>query len=90
MEWIRKDKKKKKKKEIRTRLCKALRGKKNPLIMYSFMLCLQVSLTNNPSKTGLGATSEFPTIELDSTTEKKQALWRKTQQRYKEISDHAK
>ncbi|PBC34457.1 angiogenic factor with G patch and FHA domains 1 isoform X1 [Apis cerana] len=49
-----------------------------------------VSLTNNPSKTGLGATSEFPTIELDSTTEKKQALWRKTQQRYKEISDHAK
>ncbi|KOC62068.1 Angiogenic factor with G patch and FHA domains 1, partial [Habropoda laboriosa] len=49
-----------------------------------------VSLTNNPSKTGLGATSEFPTIELDSTTEKKQALWRKTQQRYKEITDHAK
>nr|XP_012144952.1 PREDICTED: angiogenic factor with G patch and FHA domains 1 isoform X4 [Megachile rotundata] len=46
-----------------------------------------VSLTNNPSKTGLGATSEFPTIELDSTTEKKQALWRKTQQRYKEITD---
>ena len=44
-----------------------------------------VSLTNNPSKTGLGATSEFPTIELDSTTEKKQALWRKTQKRYKEI-----
>ncbi|XP_068982240.1 angiogenic factor with G patch and FHA domains 1 isoform X3 [Bombus flavifrons] len=49
-----------------------------------------VPLTNNPSKTGLGATSEFPTIELDSTTEKKQALWRKTQQRYKEITDHAK
>ncbi|CAK9822240.1 Angiogenic factor with G patch and FHA domains 1 [Anthophora retusa] len=49
-----------------------------------------VSLTNNPSKTGLGATSEFPTIELDSTTEKKQALWRKTQQRYKEITDQAK
>ncbi|XP_043507335.1 angiogenic factor with G patch and FHA domains 1 isoform X2 [Frieseomelitta varia] len=49
-----------------------------------------VSLTNNPSKTGLGAASEFPTIELDSTTEKKQALWRKTQQRYKEITDHAK
>ena len=54
------------------------------------MLCSQVSLTNNPSKTGLGAASEFPTIELDSTTEKKQALWRKTQQRYKEITDHAK
>ncbi|OAD56442.1 hypothetical protein WN48_03392 [Eufriesea mexicana] len=51
---------------------------------------VEVSLTNNPSKTGLGATSEFPTIELDSTTEKKQALWRKTQQRYKEITDHAK
>ncbi|XP_017891349.1 angiogenic factor with G patch and FHA domains 1 isoform X2 [Ceratina calcarata] len=46
-----------------------------------------VSMTNNPSKTGLGAASEFPTIELDSTTEKKQALWRKTQQRYKEIND---
>ncbi|XP_076547427.1 angiogenic factor with G patch and FHA domains 1 isoform X2 [Osmia lignaria lignaria] len=46
-----------------------------------------ISLKNNPSKTGLGATSEFPTIELDSTTEKKQALWRKTQQRYKEITD---
>ncbi|CAL7948506.1 unnamed protein product [Xylocopa violacea] len=49
-----------------------------------------VSLTNNPCKTGLGATSEFPTIELDSTTEKKQALWRKTQLRYKEITDQAK
>lgn len=46
-----------------------------------------VPMTNNPSKTGLGAASEFPTIELDSTTEKKQALWRKTQQRYKEITD---
>ncbi|XP_076226466.1 angiogenic factor with G patch and FHA domains 1 isoform X4 [Nomia melanderi] len=46
-----------------------------------------VLMTNNPSKTGLGATSEFPTIELDSTTEKKQAMWRKTQQRYKEITD---
>ncbi|XP_076379180.1 angiogenic factor with G patch and FHA domains 1 isoform X2 [Megalopta genalis] len=46
-----------------------------------------VLMTNNPSKTGLGATSEFPTIELDSTTEKKQALWRKTQRRYKEIAD---
>ncbi|XP_076164349.1 angiogenic factor with G patch and FHA domains 1 isoform X4 [Ptiloglossa arizonensis] len=48
-----------------------------------------IPMTNNPNKTGLGATSEFPTIELDSTTEKKQALWRKTQQRYKEITDHA-
>ncbi|XP_076637730.1 angiogenic factor with G patch and FHA domains 1 isoform X4 [Colletes latitarsis] len=46
-----------------------------------------ISVTNNPSKTGLGAPSEFPTIEVYSTTEKKQALWRKTQQRYKEITD---
>ncbi|XP_078036717.1 angiogenic factor with G patch and FHA domains 1 [Augochlora pura] len=48
-----------------------------------------VLMTNNPSKTGLGATSEFLTIELDSTTEKKQALWRKTQRRYKEIADQS-
>ncbi|XP_076289060.1 angiogenic factor with G patch and FHA domains 1 isoform X2 [Lasioglossum baleicum] len=46
-----------------------------------------VPITNNPSKTGFGATSEFPKIELDSTTEKKQALWRKTQRRYKEITE---
>ncbi|KZC06598.1 Angiogenic factor with G patch and FHA domains 1 [Dufourea novaeangliae] len=46
-----------------------------------------VLMTNNPSKTGLGASREFPTIELDSTTEKKQALWRKTQRRYKEIAE---
>lgn len=59
-------------------------------LVFIYVVCLQVPLTNNPSKTGLGATSEFPTIELDSTTEKKQALWRKTQQRYKEITDHAK
>ncbi|XP_053984072.1 angiogenic factor with G patch and FHA domains 1 isoform X4 [Hylaeus volcanicus] len=46
-----------------------------------------IPMTNNPSRTGLGTTSEFPTIELDSMTEKKQALWRKTQQRYKDITD---
>ncbi|KAG7200069.1 hypothetical protein KM043_000518 [Ampulex compressa] len=47
-----------------------------------------VPLTSNHSKVGLGATeAEFPSVELDSSAEKKQALWRKTQRRYNEIAN---
>ncbi|XP_066583294.1 angiogenic factor with G patch and FHA domains 1 [Prorops nasuta] len=48
-----------------------------------------VPLSANHNKAGLGAAeAEFSNIELDPNVEKKQALWRKTQQRYNEISDN--
>ncbi|XP_012285396.1 angiogenic factor with G patch and FHA domains 1 isoform X2 [Orussus abietinus] len=47
-----------------------------------------VQVVSNRTKTGLGASdAEISTIEISPGTEKKQALWRKTQQRYKEISE---
>lgn len=42
----------------------------------------------NHNKVGLGSKrTDVPIIELDSNTEKKQAVWRKTQKRYEEIVD---
>ncbi|KAK2581738.1 hypothetical protein KPH14_002220 [Odynerus spinipes] len=47
-----------------------------------------ISMSNNPNKSGLGAIeADFPPVELDSNVEKKQARWRKTQQRYNQIND---
>ncbi|XP_011310393.1 angiogenic factor with G patch and FHA domains 1 isoform X2 [Fopius arisanus] len=43
-----------------------------------------VPLVNNTSKSGLGATN--PVVEMDPNVEKKQALWRKTKERYDGIS----
>ncbi|XP_015117994.1 angiogenic factor with G patch and FHA domains 1 isoform X2 [Diachasma alloeum] len=43
-----------------------------------------VPLVNNTSKSGLGAAS--PAVEVDPNVEKKQALWRKTRERYDGIS----
>ncbi|XP_018312231.1 angiogenic factor with G patch and FHA domains 1 isoform X2 [Mycetomoellerius zeteki] len=45
-------------------------------------------ITCNHNKVGLGSKrTDVPNVELDSNTEKKQAVWRKTQKRYKEILD---
>ncbi|KYM94361.1 Angiogenic factor with G patch and FHA domains 1 [Cyphomyrmex costatus] len=45
-------------------------------------------ITCNHNKVGLGSKRmDIPNIELNSNMEKKQAVWRKTQQRYKEILD---
>ncbi|XP_014609680.1 PREDICTED: angiogenic factor with G patch and FHA domains 1 [Polistes canadensis] len=45
-----------------------------------------IAISNNPNKSGFGAVeADFPKIELDSNVEKKQARWRKTQQRYNQI-----
>lgn len=47
-----------------------------------------VPIKANFSKAGIGLSeADFPNIEIDSNTEKKQILWRKTQERYKEIMD---
>ncbi|CAL1681908.1 unnamed protein product [Lasius platythorax] len=47
-----------------------------------------VSITGNYNKAGIGLSeTDFPNIELDSNAEKKQTVWRKTQERYKEIMD---
>lgn len=49
---------------------------------------LQVPIKGNYNKAGIGSIeADFPSIELDSNTEKKQIMWRKTQERYKEIKD---
>ncbi|XP_072764550.1 uncharacterized protein [Anoplolepis gracilipes] len=49
---------------------------------------LEVPIKANFSKAGIGLSeADFPNIEIDSNTEKKQILWRKTQERYKEIMD---
>lgn len=46
-----------------------------------------ISMSNNTNKSGFGRNeTDFPTVELDSNVEKKQARWRKTQQRYNQIS----
>ncbi|XP_011067127.1 PREDICTED: angiogenic factor with G patch and FHA domains 1 isoform X3 [Acromyrmex echinatior] len=45
-------------------------------------------ITCNHNKVGLGSKrTDVPNVELDSNTEKKQAVWRKAQKRYKEILD---
>ncbi|KAL6428657.1 hypothetical protein ACFW04_007930 [Cataglyphis niger] len=47
-----------------------------------------VPIKGNYNKAGIGSSEvDFPNIELDSNTEKKQIMWRKTQERYKEIKD---
>ncbi|XP_050456396.1 angiogenic factor with G patch and FHA domains 1 isoform X1 [Cataglyphis hispanica] len=47
-----------------------------------------VPIKGNYNKAGIGSSeADFPSIELDSNTEKKQIMWRKTQERYKEIKD---
>ncbi|XP_011251924.1 angiogenic factor with G patch and FHA domains 1 isoform X1 [Camponotus floridanus] len=47
-----------------------------------------VSIRGNYNKAGIGSSeADFPNIELDSNMEKKQTMWRKTQERYKEIRD---
>ena len=52
------------------------------------LVLFQVPLVQNQNKSGLGfANTEFIQCEVDSCTEKKQALWRKTQQRYNGISN---
>ncbi|CAG5083665.1 Similar to Aggf1: Angiogenic factor with G patch and FHA domains 1 (Mus musculus) [Cotesia congregata] len=40
-----------------------------------------VQMVNNNAKKGLGNT-DLPSIEMDASVEKKQAIWRKTRQRY--------
>ena len=48
----------------------------------------QVPLVQNPNKTGLGfSNADLIQCEVDPCTEKKQALWRKTQQRYSKLPD---
>ncbi|XP_011150988.1 angiogenic factor with G patch and FHA domains 1 isoform X2 [Harpegnathos saltator] len=44
---------------------------------------------NHADKSGLGSTSEtdFSNVDVDVNVGKKQAVWRKTQKRYKEIAD---
>ncbi|XP_011332504.1 angiogenic factor with G patch and FHA domains 1 isoform X2 [Ooceraea biroi] len=45
-------------------------------------------IARNHNKVGLGSNeADYSNIELDSNVEKKQAVWRKTQKRYKEIAD---
>ncbi|XP_070161472.1 angiogenic factor with G patch and FHA domains 1 [Polyergus mexicanus] len=47
-----------------------------------------VSIKGNYNKAGIGSSeADFPNIELDFNTEKKQTMWRKAQERYKEIVD---
>jgi len=42
----------------------------------------------NHNKVGLGSKgTDIPNIKLDSNMEKKQAVWRKTQKRYKELDE---
>lgn len=49
---------------------------------------LQVPIKGNYNKAGIGSSEvDFPNIELDFNTEKKQTMWRKAQERYKEIMD---
>lgn len=56
--------------------------------MRSCDIFLQVSIRGNYNKAGIGSReADFPSIELDINTEKKQTMWRKTQERYKEIVD---
>ncbi|XP_024947856.1 angiogenic factor with G patch and FHA domains 1 isoform X3 [Cephus cinctus] len=45
-----------------------------------------VPLRANHNKVGFGA-SETTTVEVDPSTERRQAVWRKTQQRYEKIPD---
>ncbi|XP_046753869.1 angiogenic factor with G patch and FHA domains 1 isoform X2 [Diprion similis] len=48
-----------------------------------------VPIVSNHKKAGLGASDAgmVPTLDSDPNTEKKQAMWKKTQQRYQEIPD---
>ncbi|XP_032676009.1 angiogenic factor with G patch and FHA domains 1 isoform X2 [Odontomachus brunneus] len=47
-----------------------------------------IPINYNQNRGGLGSSeTDFPSIELDANVEKKQALWRKTQKRFKEIDD---
>ncbi|XP_034946602.1 angiogenic factor with G patch and FHA domains 1 isoform X1 [Chelonus insularis] len=48
-----------------------------------------VPLTSNNvnNKAGLGASSKFPSIEVDIHTEKKHSIWKKARQRYNQLDD---
>lgn len=49
---------------------------------------LQIPIKCVHNKAGLGMSeTDVPNVEVDANVEKKQALWRKTQKRYKEIVD---
>lgn len=53
-----------------------------------FSVMLQIPIQCTHSKGGLGSSkADFPNIELDANVEKKQAVWRKTQKRYKETAN---
>ncbi|CAH0394070.1 unnamed protein product [Bemisia tabaci] len=45
----------------------------------------QILIQQRPAKAGLGAEGSAPTKLLDPKEEKKQELWRKTQQRFKKL-----
>lgn len=47
---------------------------------------IEMSIQSN--RAGLGS-EHMPSVELDANTQKKQALWRKTQQRYEEIMEES-
>jgi len=49
---------------------------------------LQLSIASNHKKVGFGSSeADYSNVELDSNLEKKQAVWRKTQKRYKQLAD---
>jgi len=49
---------------------------------------LQLPIASNHKKIGFGSSeADYSNVELDSNLEKKQAVWRKTQKRYKELAD---
>jgi hypothetical protein len=62
-------------------------GSTHYVIYLQMCICVQVPLTSRREKAGLGSSSaELQAVTDDPASERKKALWRKTQKRYQEIS----
>jgi hypothetical protein len=62
-------------------------GSTHYVIYLQMCICVQVPLASRREKAGLGSSSaELPAVTDDPASERKKALWRKTQKRYQEIS----